>query len=140
MGQLVLQTKDGVRIVPHGGQVQLGELPGGLLTKPTLLWKLASDTGGDHLVRTTYQTSGMTWRADYNIVIDASDTAGSISAWVTLMNLSGASYEGADLKLVAGNVQKVQPRPMRVMSRPKCEWNALTFESTCMGVWTATTV
>ena len=32
MGQLVLQTKDGVRIVPQGGQVQLGELPGGLLT------------------------------------------------------------------------------------------------------------
>jgi hypothetical protein len=109
-GQLVLKTKDGVRIVPQGGQVQLGELPGGLLTKPTLLWKLASDTGGDHLVRTTYQTSGMTWRADYNIVIDASDTAGSISAWVTLMNLSGASYPNAELKLVAGDVQKVESR------------------------------
>ncbi len=110
MGQLVLQTKDGVRIVPQGGQVQLGELPGGLLTKPTLMWKLASDTGGDNLVRTTYQTSGMTWRADYNIVIDESDTAGSISAWVTLMNLSGASYPNAELKLVAGNVQRVEER------------------------------
>lgn len=108
--QLVLQTKDGVRIVPAYGQVQLGELPGGLLTKPTLMWKLASDTGGDNLVRTTYQTSGMTWRADYNIVIDESDTAGSISAWVTLMNLSGASYPNAELKLVAGDVQKVEER------------------------------
>ena len=46
MGQLVLKTKDGVRIVPGGGQVQLGELPGGLLTKPTLMWKLASEKGG----------------------------------------------------------------------------------------------
>ncbi|MBI1303705.1 MAG: DUF4139 domain-containing protein [Phycisphaera sp.] len=109
-GQLVLKTADGVRIVPQGGQVQLGELPGGLLTKPTLMWKLASETGGDHLVRTTYQTSGMTWRADYNIVIDESDTAGSISAWVTLMNLSGASYPDAELKLVAGDVQKVEAR------------------------------
>lgn len=109
--QLVLQTKEGIRIVPaHGAQVQLGELPGGLLTKPTLIWKLASDTGGDNLVRTTYQTSGMTWRADYNIVIDESDTAGSISAWVTLMNLSGASYPNAELKLVAGNVQRVDER------------------------------
>lgn len=110
-GQLVLKTKDGVRIVPAGGaQVELGELPGGLLTKPTLLWKLAGERGGDHLVRTTYQTSGMTWRADYNVVIDAEDKSGSLSAWVTLMNLSGASYPNAELKLVAGDVQKVEAR------------------------------
>jgi hypothetical protein len=111
MGQLVLKTKDGVRIVPAGNaQVQLGELPGGLLTKPTLLWKLSSQTGGDHLVRTTYQTSGMTWRADYNVVVDAADATGSLAAWVTLMNLSGASYPNAQLKLVAGDVQKVEAR------------------------------
>jgi hypothetical protein len=112
MGQLVLKTKDGVRIVPAGNaQVQLGELPGGLLTKPTLMWKLSSPVGGDHLVRTTYQTSGMTWRADYNIVIDGEDATGSLSAWVTLMNLSGASYPNAELKLVAGDVQKVEQQP-----------------------------
>jgi hypothetical protein len=116
-GQLVLKTKDGVRILPaHSAQVQLGELPGGLLTKPTLLWKLASEKGGDHLVRTTYQTNGMTWRADYNIVIDGEDKTGSISAWVTLMNLSGASFPNAELKLVAGDVQKVESQP-RIMGR-----------------------
>jgi hypothetical protein len=116
-GQLVLKTRDGVRILPaHSAQVSLGELPGGLLTKPTLLWKLSSEKGGDHLVRTTYQTSGMTWRADYNIVIDAEDKTGGISAWVTLMNLSGASYPNAELKLVAGDVQKVEAQ-QRFMGR-----------------------
>lgn len=112
-GSVVLQTAEGVKIVPMAGaQLQLGELPGGLLTKPTLVWKLASETGGEHLVRTTYQTAGMTWRSDYNIVINGSDTRGDITAWVTLMNLSGASYEGAELKLVAGDVHKVQAQPM----------------------------
>ena len=112
-GSVVLQTVEGVKIVPMAGaQLQLGELPGGLLTKPTLVWKLASETGGEHLVRTTYQTAGMTWRSDYNIVINGSDTRGDITAWVTLMNLSGASYEGAELKLVAGDVHKVQAQPM----------------------------
>lgn len=112
-GSVVLQTLEGVKIVPMAGaQLQLGELPGGLLTKPTLVWKLASETGGEHLVRTTYQTAGMTWRSDYNIVINGSDTRGDITAWVTLMNLSGASYEGAELKLVAGDVHKVQAQPM----------------------------
>lgn len=109
-GQLVLSTIDGIRIVPsNGAQVQLGDLPGGLLTKPTLLWKLSGGTGGDHLVRTTYKTSGMTWRADYNIVLDGADKSASLTGWVTLMNLSGASYPGAQLKLVAGKVQTIQP-------------------------------
>ena len=111
-GQLVLKTAEGVKIVPlNGAQVQLGDLPGGLLTKPTLVWKLASESGGDHLVRTTYQTAGMTWRADYNIVVNGSDTRGDITGWVTLMNLSGASYPDAELKLVAGDVHKIQPQP-----------------------------
>jgi hypothetical protein len=112
-GQLVLMDGQGVRIVPmQGAQVQLGALPGGLLTKPTLVWKLSSKGGGDHLVRTTYQTAGMTWRADYNLVLDGADANAGITAWVTLMNLSGASYRDTELKLVAGNVQKVEPRPM----------------------------
>ena len=112
-GSLVLKTDAGVKIVPmSGAQLQLGDLPGGLLTKPTLVWKLASESGGEHLVRTTYQTAGMTWRSDYNIVINGNDTKGDITAWVTLMNLSGASYEGAELKLVAGDVHKVQAQPM----------------------------
>jgi hypothetical protein len=117
-GSVVLQTADGVKIVPMAGaQLQLGELPGGLLTKPTLVWKLAaSESGGEHLVRTTYQTAGMTWRADYNIVVNGSDTRGDITAWVTLMNLSGASYDDAELKLVAGDVHKVQAQPP-VMAR-----------------------
>ncbi|MEY2795316.1 MAG: hypothetical protein RIR10_1032, partial [Planctomycetota bacterium] len=53
-GQIVLKTASGVKIVPmSGAQVQLGDLPGGLLTKPTLVWKVASESGGEHLVRTT---------------------------------------------------------------------------------------
>ena len=108
-GQLVVRSDTGVvRILPAGNaQVELGALPGGLITKPTLVWKL-SGNGGDHLVRTTYQTAGLTWRADYNLVLDAADTGASMNAWVTLLNLSGASYPDTELKLVAGNVRKIE--------------------------------
>ena len=113
-GQLVMRTDRGVQIVPQGtAQVGLGELPGGLLTKPTLLWKVASESGGEHLVRTTYRTAGMTWRADYNIVLDGSDRSADLSGWVSLMNLSGASFDDAELKLVAGKVNMVEPKPGR---------------------------
>ena len=66
---------------------------------------------GERRVRTTYQTRGLTWRSDYNIVLNATDTKADIGAWVTLMNLSGASYSNARLKLVAGDVQRIQSRP-----------------------------
>lgn len=110
-GQLVLNTADGVRILSgQGQQVQLGELPGGLITRPTLVWKVSADEAGEHVVRTTYQTGGITWRADYNMLLNPEDTKADIGAWVTLMNLSGAAFKDAKLKLIAGDVQKIAPQ------------------------------
>lgn len=110
-GSLVIQTKDGVRILPAGNaRVELGELPGGLLTKPTLVWDLVTPSPGDHTVQLSYQTAGLTWRADYNLTVNADDTKADLSAWVTLLNLAGGSWKDAGLKLVAGDVQRVRPR------------------------------
>lgn len=116
-GQLVLQTEQGVRIVPHGGntQVMLGEMPGGLLTKPTLQWLVATDAAGRRPVRTSYQAGGITWRADYNLILNEDDTQADLGAWVSILNLSGKAYPNANLKLIAGDVQRVEPaRPTYV--------------------------
>ncbi|HVX83572.1 MAG TPA: DUF4139 domain-containing protein [Phycisphaerae bacterium] len=111
-GQLVVQTTNGLRMfVASQVQVQLGKLPEGLITRPTLDWQINATQAGQHRVRTTYQTSGLTWRADYTLVLNADDTAADLGAWVTLLNLSGASYNNAQLKLIAGDVQRVQPQP-----------------------------
>lgn len=80
-----------------------------LITKPTLVWRLGSARGGEQTVEVGYQTDGITWRADYALTLNADDTAADVSSWVTLMNLSGARYPDASLKLVAGDVQRVQP-------------------------------
>ena len=107
-----------MRIVPvEGSQVSLPELPGGLLTKPALLWKLQAGKGGEHRIRATYQTAGMTWRSDYNLVLGADDASADLTAWVSLMNLSGISFDNARLKLVAGDVQRVQPQPPMMRGR-----------------------
>ncbi len=119
-GRLVLSTPDGVRIVGgEGQQVKLGELPGGLITRPTLVWKLTADKGGEHEIRTTYQTSGITWRSDYNMILNEADTKADIGAWVTMMNLSGAAYKNARLKLIAGDVQRIQPQTPRYAGMAK---------------------
>ncbi len=111
---LVIKTESGIRVVDGLGQsIQLGELPEGLITRPTLLWKIDTNAGGDHKFRTTYQTSGITWRADYNLVINDDSTKADIGAWVSLLNLSGATFNNARLKLIAGDVQRIEPaQPM----------------------------
>jgi len=42
-------------------------------------------------------------------VINEDDTRGDITGWVTLTNQSGATYDNARLKLVAGDVQRITP-------------------------------
>jgi hypothetical protein len=51
----------------------------------------------------------LSWQADYVLVLDAKDKTGDLVGWVTLENKSGASYPNAELKLVAGDVQKLAP-------------------------------
>jgi hypothetical protein len=113
-GQVVLRTSDGLRFIhaQHPG-IRLPSLPEGLITRPTLVWDVASESAGERRVRTTYQTGGLTWRADYNVVLAEDATSADLSAWVTLLNVSGASYGNARLKLIAGDVQRIAPSPMQ---------------------------
>lgn len=115
-GSIVLKTGNGVEVVPAAdARVGLGELPGGLLTKPTLVWDLVTSSPGEHTVQLSYQTAGITWRADYNLTVNADDNKADLSAWVTLLNLAGGSWTDAGLKLVAGDVQRIQPPHARGM-------------------------
>ncbi len=109
-GQVVLRMQDGsLRFVgATDANLRLPSLPEGLVTRPTLAWKVVSDQAGTRRVRTTYQTGGLTWRADYNVVIAGDAKSADVGAWVTLLNMSGASYRNAALKLVAGDVQRIQ--------------------------------
>ncbi len=92
----------------HPGVVVLPEIPEELIAKPTLVWLLANE-GTDHEVEAAYLTEGLNWRADYVLTLNREETAVDIEGWVTLTNQSGASYNNAQLKLVAGDVNIVQP-------------------------------
>lgn len=117
--QLVLRQDDQIVMIQRGDNVkdiQLGALPDGLITKPTLVWKLAAKKTGRQLVEVAYQTGGLSWQADYNAVLNAKDTELDLGGWVTIDNHSGATYENARLKLIAGDVRRVQP-PMQMYRR-----------------------
>ncbi|HEU4394423.1 MAG TPA: DUF4139 domain-containing protein, partial [Planctomycetota bacterium] len=114
-GQLVLRDPSGaVRIVRRDENIReivCGDLPGGLVTKPTLAWLVNAGQAGEHLIETAYETSNMGWEADYTAVISADEKTADLSAWVTIRNQSGASYENAALKLVAGDVHRAPQQP-----------------------------
>ena len=90
----------------YPGRLAFPEVPDNLISRPTLLWKLDSGSNRQR-VETSYLTHNLNWKADYVMVVDENDRRGDITGWVTLTNQSGASYENAQLKLVAGDVQRV---------------------------------
>jgi hypothetical protein len=109
---LTLQMDDGsVRAVRSYSNLQFSQLPGGLNTRPTLEWLLDSPSSGKQKTRIAYETQGMTWWADYNIILDESrGCAMDLSSWVSIINQSGAGYQNARLKLIAGDVNRAKPR------------------------------
>jgi hypothetical protein len=104
---LVVQTDRGVVLNPSG-EMEIAKLPPGLVSKPSLLWKLETEKPGEHKTEISYQTKGLNWRSDYVAIANEDDTAADLASWVTLDNKSGASYPRSSLKLMAGDVHQVQ--------------------------------
>jgi hypothetical protein len=91
----------------YPGRLAFPSVPDNLIAKPTLVW-LVDSAAPHQTVEVTYLTQNLNWSADYVLVVDDSDKKGELTGWVTLVNNSGASYKNAQLKLVAGDVNRVQ--------------------------------
>jgi len=112
---LTLQMDDGsVQAIRSYNNLRFDQLPGGLITRPTLEWLLDSPASGRQQTRIAYETEGMTWWADYNITYDESRGCHmDLSAWVSIINQSGTGYRDARLKLIAGDVHRAEQRQPR---------------------------
>lgn len=115
---LVLKTVDSIVLNPEG-QIELASVPAGLVSKPSLVWKIETDKPGKHDIEIAYQTQGLNWHCDYIAVANEDDTKVDLTSWVTLENKSGASYKDAALKLVAGAVHRVAQQPQIMAFRGK---------------------
>lgn len=112
--QIVLQKNNGGLImIPNVDKYtfSVNSLPEGLITKPSLIWMVESKQAGAQEAEITYQTRGINWHAEYVAVLNKDDSALDLNSWISLENQSGASYKNAKLKLVAGDVNIVQPQP-----------------------------
>jgi hypothetical protein len=109
-------------------QFQLPGLPlfpatiDGLLLKPTLRWLIHSDKAQSLQAELAYITGGLGWQATYNVIApEATNVTGDQQAdvlgWVTINNQSGTDFPAARIKLMAGNVAKIQPAARQFVKR-----------------------
>lgn len=91
----------------YPGRLAFAELPPNLIAKPTLVW-LVDNQAPQQSLEVSYLAGGLSWVADYVLILDESEKRAGLTGWVSLTNNSGASYRNAALKLVAGDVNRVR--------------------------------
>jgi len=127
----ILQRKDGAVDVVSSSAIEtisFPALPAGLILRPTLVWLLDNKKPGAHKVELSYLTGGMRWHAEYVGVSKQNDALLELAGWVSIENASGATYENARLKLVAGDVHRAE-EPVRYRAMAKEEARLMMAEA-----------
>jgi hypothetical protein len=107
-------AETGVGILSRGKITDVVLPPGkkGLVVKPTLFWKVTSSRATSAEMELAYITEGMNWHAEYVAAIGDDETSLGLASWVSVENSSGAAYPDAKLKLIAGEVHRVEKKVM----------------------------
>lgn len=92
----------------YNGKIVLPEIPENLIANPTLTWMYKNELADAQQLEVSYLADQINWVADYVMMINNDDTSAGLSGWVTLDNKSGTEYRNAKLKLVAGDINRVQ--------------------------------
>ncbi len=109
--QVVLSNDEGIHMIPRVNNIKdirFSSLPEGLLTRPTLVWKVKAAKRGEHLVKVAYRANSINWRVDYRAVAAADEKTMDLAGWVTINNQTGTTFEDAGLKLMAGDLHLVE--------------------------------
>lgn len=104
-GGMVLEKVDTKEIIINPeGEIILPKLPGELIVKPALIWRIRPTDAKN--IKVSYITKGLSWTANYVVTLDEKDFI--LSGWVNIENNSGTTYENAALKLIAGEVKRIE--------------------------------
>jgi hypothetical protein len=90
------------------GQPLFPALADDSIMKPTLSWKLNANKEVKGGMQLSYISGGFTWSADYNLVLPEKGNVISLIGWVTMDNQSGRTFPDATIKLMAGDISKLQ--------------------------------
>ena len=105
---------NGIKQFSLPGEPRFPDLGDDTVLKPAFNWLLQSDKPGKFEAEVGYVTGGFDWSASYNLVSPEKGDLVDLVGWITMNNNSGKTFENAKIKLMAGDVNKIQPqnRPM----------------------------
>lgn len=108
MGQPIIEV-DGKLRFTLPGQPLFPSLTDDTILKPTIDWIIRTDEKGKLDAELSYVTGGMSWEADYSMLAKEKGDELDMIGWVTMDNQSGRTFNNARIKLMAGDVSKIQP-------------------------------
>lgn len=104
-GSCVLEDNASKEIyIDTQAELVLPSLPSGLIVKPALVWNIAPTITDS--VKVSYLSQGFNWNANY--VVEVLENTLNIAGWAEIENQSGTTFENARVKLIAGDVNRIQ--------------------------------
>lgn len=103
-GRCVLEDNSTKEIyIDTQAELVLPSLPSGLIVKPALVWKIVPSKAES--VKVSYLSQGFNWSANY--VIELLQHTLNIAGWAEIQNQSGTTFENVQVKLIAGDVNRI---------------------------------
>lgn len=103
---MVVRLDDGRLLLDPVGEVEVARIPQGMMSLPTLVWDVDSTLSGKDRVELSYVAGSMSWNASYVLTLSSVAAIGDLKGWASVTNESGARYQDATLKLLAGDVHQ----------------------------------
>jgi hypothetical protein len=112
----IFQMEDGISIGEHRG-IHIPQ-ENSLVLAPTLTWQAKNLGPNHHDIEVLYLASGMRWAMDYSLYLHHDGTTGELTGQATITNNAGLDLTGAQLRLVAGDVDFDEGAPRNYLAAP----------------------
>jgi hypothetical protein len=106
-GGIIFRTHEGNEALRCSGlpeRLSFEEIPGEMSARPALSIRLPAGAAGKRQVRLSYLAHGLAWSADYVGTMGTDSARMDLLGWITLHNLTDASFRNAQVQVVAGRL------------------------------------
>lgn len=126
-GEPIIEMEDKIQFGLPGMPV-FPSLGDDTILKPRLAWKINAPEAFKSQAELGYITGGLNWSASYNLVAPEKGDTIDLVGWITMDNQSGRTFEDAQIKLLAGDVNKISTATAGTGSRPRALVMAAAME------------